>query len=664
MKRTPSQTSLIKQLPFNDNTIERPRKKSSTSVEIKEETELVTPAKVKTLTNRKKNSLMAKRRKVTLKSLGTSSTIQGHLYKRAKDRSEIAYWVKLYFVLIETALYGFRSKESSKADCVIFLSGITVSLAKEVHSKQFSFKVYHPKKSFYFAAETKEALNQWMEFLEKAAMKGSINMECEPKELFSETECSEDEEGFIKQLCTPSPLKLDNSSKNSHFGSLKKIRTPSGESSSPSENKFFSFFKTTEKKTADIIPTNNFKTYKKVKENNGGMQLGSTQMSNVDMNTYLQSGIAGIDMRKIHEEVPSYNERTEIYQPEPQRTMRNEEDKPKPLKKSATPNYLRASNPNLLDFSYKPPTDFPTPIYSSGCTWEPSTDINITLLDLMQQQLDEEKRDMYNKRVEQGIEKIYDKTLPKKNERPKIPPKPTNDPKLDQLQKRSLPTRPDDSESFNLYDKELQFTRTREGQKLRDFGYELISNGDDSSGGTSSTVDVSKLSSEKSKPRGDRIAPTNSLKKKSGFTNWIISSDKDTDYNSTSGTGSFRKSKKNENLKLSNEKACKSVLSGSLNSERFLQPPTSSKVLRKNSAPSNGNVLGNIPYFSKLTFTSSSCKEKKILGSPKLHRAIFGSRRSPTSPTSPTLSPNSDHEIFTPITFPLSRVSDILIEFY
>jgi connector enhancer of kinase suppressor of Ras 2 len=639
----------IQQFNNDNNTIERPRKKS-TSMEIKEETELVTPAKVKTLTNRKKNSLMAKRRKVTLKSLGTSSTIQGHLYKRAKDRSEVAYWVKLYFVLIETALYGFKSKESQKADCVIFLSGITVSLAKEVHSKQFAFKVYHPKKSFWFAAETKEALNQWMEFLEKAAMKGSINLECEPRDLYSETECSEDEDVLTpKQFSTPSPLKIENSSKHSfNTGSLKKIRASpnNGESSSPSEHKFFGFFnlKTTEKKTADIIPTNNFKTYKKVKESNGGMQLGSTQMSNVDMNTYLQSGIT-IDMRaKKHEEYPQH-ERIEMLPEYPQRVKEEQ----KPMKKSATPNYLRASNPNLLDFSFKPPLDFPIPTYSSGCTWDPSTDVHVTLLDLMQQQLDEEKRDMYNKRVEQGIEKIYDKTLTK----PKIPPKPVKtDPFIEKIQKRSLPTRPDDKESFNLYDKELLFTRTREGQKLRDFGYELISNGDDSSGGT---VDVVKYSTEKNtKPRGDRIAPTNSLKKKSGFTHWIISSDKD-DCSSTS-SGSFRKSKKNENLKISNEKASKSqnnVFASSLNSERFLQPPpTSSKVLRKNSAPSNGgNVLG-INYFSKLTFTSSSCKEKKILGSPKLHRAIFGSSKA-QSPTSP----NSDHEIFTPITFAINPVN-------
>ena len=120
---------------------------------------------------------MAKRRKIALKSIGTSTTIQGHLYRRAKDKTEVAYWAKLYFVLIETALYGFKTKEAQKADCVIYLSGFTVSLAKEVHSKQYAFKVYHPKKTFYLAAETHEALAQWMEYIRQATMKGAINLE-------------------------------------------------------------------------------------------------------------------------------------------------------------------------------------------------------------------------------------------------------------------------------------------------------------------------------------------------------------------------------------------------------------------------------------------------------------------------------------------------------
>lgn len=91
--------------------------------------EVHTPAKARSLTLKKKHSLIAKRRNVNLKILGTGD-IQGHLYRRTKDKRGVTFWARLYFVMLDTMLYGFRSKESSKASCVIFLPGFTVSLAK------------------------------------------------------------------------------------------------------------------------------------------------------------------------------------------------------------------------------------------------------------------------------------------------------------------------------------------------------------------------------------------------------------------------------------------------------------------------------------------------------------------------------------------------------
>lgn len=136
--------------------------------------EISTPNKSKSLTLKKKNSLLAKRRKVSLKTLSSSVEIQGYLYRRSKDKNGITYWAKYYFVLLDSSLYGksfilsalvclyisiviinflgFKSKESKKADCLIFLSGFTVSFATEVHSKQYAFKVYHALKTFYFAS--------------------------------------------------------------------------------------------------------------------------------------------------------------------------------------------------------------------------------------------------------------------------------------------------------------------------------------------------------------------------------------------------------------------------------------------------------------------------------------------------------------------------------
>lgn len=673
INRAPSTSSLTATSPPPIIT-ERPKKKSID--ESHDDIVLVTPAKVKTLTNKKKHSLMAKRRKIELKSLGTSTTIQGHLYRRAKDKTDVAYWAKLYYVLIETALYGFKTKDAQKADCVIYLSGFTVSLAKEVHSKQYAFKVYHPRKTFYLAAETSEALAQWMEFIRQATMKGNTNLDCEARELYSETECSEDESDktSLKHFCTPSPMKSSQdknseqtppSSKQYHlnFGSLKKFATRkvesvshSGENSSPSDHKFLGFFssnKSAEKKSADIVPTAQFKTYKKVKENNGGLQLGATSMINSNVSDmYLLSGadnssiLSGftIDTRKKpetaslvslpQEEVRNHSldvpeeiferlergrevsddrhekERENCERTEREREASRSERFGRHNKKLM--NYLHASNPNLLDFNFHSTVDFPTSKVSTSNHDQPST---MTLLDMMTQQLDEEKKDMYDRRVEQGIEKVEDKSLQKKKEKPAVPPKPA-DPYIEKIQKRSLPITPDYAQSFKPDDKAILYTRTKEGQKLRDFGYELIHGGDEANAMANAKTNE-KLWNTK---RSDKVVPVSgSLKKKSGF-NWMNSHEKENPTTSSLGTtGSFRKSKtKNE---YSGDKF--SQFKGPITfvpAPNFDKNATVPKVLRKNSAPSSGSVIGGIPYFSKLAFSSSSCKEKKLLGSPKLHR--------------------------------------------
>lgn len=647
IKRAPSTSSLTAAAPAP--VLVEKAKKKPVPEENHDDIELLTPAKVKTLTNKKKNSLMAKRRKIPLKSLGTSTTIQGHLYRRAKDKTEVAYWAKLYFVLIETALYGFKTKDAVKADCVIYLGGFTVSLAKEVHSKQYAFKVYHPKKTFYLAAETSEALSQWMEYIRQATMKANTNLDCEARELFSETECSEDEFDVAtsKQLCTPSPMKPSQdkvtgaeqtppSSKSYHlnFGSLKKFAARkvesathghSGENSSPSDHKFLGFFssnKSAEKKSADIVPTAQFKTYKKVKENNGGLQLGATSMINSNVSDmYLQSGADNssiqsgftIDSRKKPEEV-SVESFHEVFQPKDdfRSHLDIDDDRSVSRHNKKSLNYLHASNPNLLDFNFHSTIDFPSTSVST-VTWDTAPGAgHMTLLDMMKQQLDEEKKDMYNKRVEQGIEKIDERTLQKKKEKPVIPPKPA-DPKVEKIQKRSLPITPDYAQSFKPDDKAILYTRTKEGQKLRDFGYELIHGGDESSAMAQAAKTNEKLWNAK---RSDKVVPVSgSLKKKSGF-NWMTSNEKENPAvtNVLGNSGSFRKSTKKGEFKAANEKFAQ------LKGQMAQSPAGTTKVLRKNSAPNSGSVIGGIQYFSKLSFSSSSCKEKKLLGSPKLHR--------------------------------------------
>lgn len=67
----------------------------------------------------------------------------GILYHRSRRGVAIASWNRGYFVLSGSNFYGFKSKDSHKADLFIHLPGFTCSVAEEVKSKDFSFKIYH-----------------------------------------------------------------------------------------------------------------------------------------------------------------------------------------------------------------------------------------------------------------------------------------------------------------------------------------------------------------------------------------------------------------------------------------------------------------------------------------------------------------------------------------
>lgn len=75
------------------------------------------------------------RRKVTVNDLSSSAEIQGYLFQRLRSRhNQNVHWEKRWFVLLGNYLYGFRTKEDSKAACLIFLSGFTVAVASEVRN--------------------------------------------------------------------------------------------------------------------------------------------------------------------------------------------------------------------------------------------------------------------------------------------------------------------------------------------------------------------------------------------------------------------------------------------------------------------------------------------------------------------------------------------------
>lgn len=785
--------------------------------------ELFTPNKTKSLTLKKKNSLLSKRRKVSLKTLCVSD-IQGHLYRRTKDRSGLAYWAKYYFVLIETTLYGFKSKESQKANSMIFLSGFTISLAKEVHSKPFAFKVYHPNKTFYFAAETQEALGQWMEYIKQATLKGNSNApgsgsaDHNVKELFSETDSSEDEFSLMDSqtklnlLCTPSPQlssSLGRSSEHhsghgegSHtptsskhdkyhlnFGSLKKFTKSnpfssdggSGGGGGSSESKFFGFFsshKNVEKSNSSEmpVPTPQFRSYRKV-PGHSGLHIGTSSVSTelIPLATsYMalnQNESTTASNLSLASSSAQYHPPVIHLQPPPTPAI---EDKPQPIiveppsepstpdpsdaddflnrakknKRISPHNFIHASNPNLVEF------DFQTSkaMLQTSSNWDNPSHSNLhsmmTLKDLMLQKQAEEAQDMYNKRVCLGVEKFDDRSL-KKNLSKTSETKPENNTAnvpeaVNKIQKRRLPITPDYAQSFKLDDEDILYTRSKEGQKLRDFGYELIS-GDD-------TFDLKNAAGcSTAGPSGSGPSSIHDVKRHDGGgsikkkTRSWINSDKRNEESSSSDRSlrdSFKKTKnkaviaKLDNIKASSEKLFQfkhssnndkeslktkqlekttpslnvnlkqsgpfvsltknhpstplfdqsTILTTTTTTSSFMATQSLNPVVPGGSANTSSIPVGFIPggikksntcnsssdfkenaakvqnvrknsapersasYFTKLSFSTSSGKtpkEKKLLGSPGLHRAIFGKNQQHHD-FQPTV---IDHEIFSPITY-------------
>ncbi|KAG8235047.1 hypothetical protein J437_LFUL017344 [Ladona fulva] len=134
-------------------------------------------------TLRKRNAILSKGRKVSVKDLGEVEH-QGWLQYRVRGAAvpsskmgpdvtvggTTAHWMRGWFALLGSSFYGFKDCESTKADRLIGLTGFTVALAPEVKSRKFAFKVYHTGKVFYFAAESEESLNEWVKCMADATI--------------------------------------------------------------------------------------------------------------------------------------------------------------------------------------------------------------------------------------------------------------------------------------------------------------------------------------------------------------------------------------------------------------------------------------------------------------------------------------------------------------
>lgn len=743
--------------------------------------ELVTPIKQKSLTLKKKNSILAKRRKIAVKAL-PHSDIQGHLYRRTKDKSGTSYWAKGYFVLADNALYCFRAKDAPKADFLVFLSGFTVSLASEIHSKPFAFKVYHALKTLYFAAETQEALNQWMEYLRRAASNqttaipaaSSVPQITDIKEIFTETESSEEdmEEGENNTVSSGATQEVKPEKYHLGLGSLKKFNNP-----------FSSNKGNAEKKNNDLpIPSAQFRSYKKV-QGYAGLSPGnhffppdsslnppghsSTPLSTPGVET--ASAAAAISGEKHRPLISPITPTTNVFFPaksthhpieedkENKRRSEDVEETNRPLRQSTSKkfqphNYIHASNPNLVDFECHlgdRPSHFSYEASVSMLSGSGgSVTVNgtngghssmqgcMTLMDLMLQQQADDAKEVYNNRVDLGKEKEEGQRKRKqRNDSHKsenhlkitygsasggaVVVGVNGDQKIDKIQSRTLPKTPDYAQSFKPDDVDILMIRSKEGQSLRNFGYEFISEEDpqEASNHGGSGISAATLR-EKNRliaaRKTDKVSPTTSWSRRKGL-NWINTSDKQTMHGNweassaadgaklrtgNSGSGSF---KKHKGLKFDSLKSTERFFSfnknfgGGYDSKKSSSPGQSPShftgggtlPLVSSSSSSTGGVgskRGNLfnltdggmlggtkkvvtptssldaqsrklssastaSYFSKFSFAGSGKsggsgggssagggitgvvvpgssvavgKEKKIFGSPRLHRAIFG----------------------------------------
>ncbi|XP_076284029.1 connector enhancer of ksr isoform X1 [Lasioglossum baleicum] len=165
--------------------------------------------------SRKRSILFARRRNISVKDIGPGD-LEGWLTYRTRGAG--GAWAKAWFLLKCSSLYRFKTQTSMKADCLIALTGFTVSRALEVKSRKYAFKVYHTGTVFYFAADTEDSLTLWLEAINKATL--GADSHSRNSALFSETDESDGEQKpKVKNIQTPEYKPY----LEKPFGSLKKV---------------------------------------------------------------------------------------------------------------------------------------------------------------------------------------------------------------------------------------------------------------------------------------------------------------------------------------------------------------------------------------------------------------------------------------------------------
>ncbi|KAK7868377.1 hypothetical protein R5R35_013663 [Gryllus longicercus] len=258
-------------------------------------------------TLKRRNMLLAKRRNVNLKDLGQADC-EGWLLHRCRwsgtGASLGTTWTRAWFVLKGSIFYGFKSPHASKANIMISLPGFTASVADEVKSKKYAFKVYHTGTVFYFAAESEQLLSLWLECIALGTVIQDTGKSlCSEDAFFSETDDDSDHEmekesgtcfpnprtykfsnflgGNSSPVASRSQQNLASETKLGHevqkkFGSLKKLGRKvtdgsgnqnsghnDGGNSSSLDRKYLCFLGSSRNSTVPV-PTAHFRSYRRV----------------------------------------------------------------------------------------------------------------------------------------------------------------------------------------------------------------------------------------------------------------------------------------------------------------------------------------------------------------------------------------------------------------
>ncbi|KAM6973281.1 connector enhancer of kinase suppressor of ras 3-like [Aplochiton taeniatus] len=134
------------------------------------------------------------RRRISVKELGKPDH-QGWLYRKKEGMGFLGFkWKKYWFVLKKTSLYWYTNQLAEKAEGYINLADFMIDRAIEC-KKKFAIKACHPQlMMFYFAAESNDDMNIWLNKLGLASIQYEATETNNAAECYSEASDHEEAE--------------------------------------------------------------------------------------------------------------------------------------------------------------------------------------------------------------------------------------------------------------------------------------------------------------------------------------------------------------------------------------------------------------------------------------------------------------------------------------